>query len=130
MKTSEQLNLPADIKYTPDHVWLKNDGETLLAGISDYAQDQLGEVSFVDMPQAGARFAADEEFGSVESVKSVNGLFMPVSGTIVEVNTALEDTPTLINTSCYAEGWIVRIMPDNKADAETLLSAEAYKVQL
>ncbi|MBO6171686.1 MAG: glycine cleavage system protein GcvH [Desulfovibrio sp.] len=127
MKTPDQINLPADLRYHKEHTWIKKDGDTCLVGISDYAQDQLGEVAFVDMPQAGTHFNAGDEFGTVESLKSVNALFMPVSGTVVEVNAALEDTPTLVNASCYGEGWIIRIKADDAAEADGLLDGEAYR---
>lgn len=127
MTSLDQLTLPEELRYTSEHVWIKNEGETCLVGITDYAQDQLGEVAFVDMPANGAHFAAGDEFGSVESVKSVNALFMPVAGLIVEVNTALEEAPTLVNASCYADGWLVRIKADNAADLEALTDAGTYK---
>ncbi|MBQ9453201.1 MAG: glycine cleavage system protein GcvH [Desulfovibrio sp.] len=127
MKSLDQLILPTDLRYHKEHTWIKNDGETCLVGISDCAQDQLGEVAFVDMPEPGTHFNANDEFGTVESLKSVNALFMPVSGTVVEKNTALEDTPTLINASCYKEGWIIRIKADDDTEADGLLDSEAYR---
>lgn len=127
MKTPDQVNLPQDLRYTDEHVWIRKDGDAFVVGISDYAQDQLGEVAFVDMPASGARFEAGAEFGTVESVKSVNALFMPVAGTVEAANAALEDTPTLLNVSCYGEGWIIRVKADNPADVESLLEAEAYR---
>lgn len=127
MKTPDQINLPADLRYHKEHTWMKKDGDTCLVGISDFAQDQLGEVAFVDMPQTGAHFNANDEFGTVESLKSVNALFMPVSGTVVEANAELEGTPTLINASCYGDGWIIRIKADNDAEADSLLDSEAYR---
>ncbi len=130
MKTPDMLELPAELRYTVEHVWIRKEGDTCLVGISDYAQDQLDEVGFVDLPVNGKHFGAGDEFGSVESVKAVNALFMPVAGTVTEVNTALEDTPTLVNASCYGEGWMIRIKADNAADMDTLLDAEAYRNQL
>jgi len=130
MTSPDQLTLPEELRYTPEHIWVKKDGDTCLVGITDYAQDQLGEVAFVDMPAIGAHFAAGDEFGSVESVKSVSALFMPVSGTIVEANAALEDAPTLINASCYADGWLARIKADSAADVDALADAAAYGKQL
>ncbi len=127
MKTADQINLPTDMHYHKEHTWIKKDGDTCLVGISDFAQDQLGEVAFVDMPETGAHFNANDEFGTVESLKSVNALFMPVSGTVVEVNAALEDTPTLINASCYGDGWIIRIKADDATEADGLLDSESYR---
>lgn len=127
MTSLDQLTLPEELRYTSEHIWIKKDGETCLVGITDFAQDQLGEVAFVDMPASGAHFAGGDEFGSVESVKSVNALFMPIAGTIVEANAALEDTPTLVNASCYGDGWLVRIKADNDADMEALSDAASYK---
>lgn len=127
MTSPDQLTLPEELRYTPEHIWVKKDGETCLVGVTDYAQNQLGEVAFVDMPSVGAHFAAADEFGSVESVKSVSALFMPVAGVVVEVHTALEDAPTLVNASCYADGWLVRIKADNAADVDALADAAAYR---
>ena len=130
MKTPDQVNLPQELRYTDEHVWIKKDGETFLVGISDYAQDQLGEVAFVDMPAPGVRFEAGAEFGTVESVKSVNALFMPVAGTVEAANGELEDTPTLVNVSCYEKGWLARVTPDNPADMDALLDAAGYRAKL
>ena len=104
MKSVNELNLPQDRKYTAEHVWFKMEGDLAVCGITDFAQDQLGEVAFVDVSAQGEHVEAGKEFGSVESVKSVNGLFMPVSGEIVEANAALEDDPALVNASCYGTG--------------------------
>lgn len=127
MKTPDTVNLPTELRYTVEHVWIRKDGETYLAGISDYAQDQLGEVVFVDLTGGGRHLDAGEEFGSVESVKSVNALYMPVSGTIVEGNAALEDAPALVNSSCYGDGWLVRLKPDDPAAVDALNDAETYR---
>ena len=126
MTSLDQLTLPEELRYTSEHVWIKNEGETCLVGITDYAQDQLGEVAFVDMPANGAHFAAGDEFGSVESVKSVNALFMPVAGSVLEVNETLESTPTLVNAKPYNEGWMLRIRMDDPAEAATLADSAAY----
>lgn len=127
MKTLEALILPTENRYTAEHVWVRKDGETYLAGVSDFAQDQLGEVVFVDLPFEGAHVKANESFGDVESMKAVNKLFMPISGTIVSINTVLDETPTLVNISCYTDAWMIRIEPDAVADIEGLLSVEEYK---
>ena len=127
MKDLDQLALPENLRYTDEHVWLCVEGETATVGISDFAQDQLGEIAFVDLPAVGTTYKNGQEFGTVESLKSVNALFMPVAGVIVEVNAALEEAPTLVNASCYADGWLVRIKADNAADLEALTDAGTYK---
>ena len=129
-KTVAELNLPADLKYTNEHIWVRVDGDEVVIGVSDYAQDQLGEVAFVDVPCVGETLEADAEFGSIESVKSVNALHMPVSGTVLEANPELEESPTLVNVACYGDGWLVKIKPENPADVDALLDAESYKNQL
>ena len=130
MKSVNELNLPQDRKYTAEHVWFKMEGDLAVCGITDFAQDQLGEVAFVDVSAQGEHVEAGKEFGSVESVKSVNGLFMPVSGEIVEANAALEDDPALVNASCYGTGWSIKIKPDAGASEALLLDADAYKAGL
>ena len=130
MKSVNELNLPQDRKYTAEHVWFKMEGDLAVCGITDFAQDQLGEVAFVDVSAQGEHVEAGKDFGSVESVKSVNGLFMPVSGEIVEANAALEDDPALVNASCYGTGWIIKIKPDAGASEALLLDADAYKAGL
>ena len=130
MKSVNELNLPQDRRYTAEHVWFKMEGDLAVCGITDFAQDQLGEVAFVDVSAQGEHVEAGKEFGSVESVKSVNGLFMPVSGEIVEANAALEDDPALVNASCYGSGWIIKVKPDAGASEALLLDADAYKAAL
>lgn len=130
MKSVNELNLPQDIKYTAEHVWFKREGDLAVCGITDFAQDQLGEVAFVDVSAQGEHVEAGKEFGSVESVKSVNSLFMPVSGEIVEANPALDDDPALVNASCYGTGWIIKVKPDAGASEALLLDAGAYKAAL
>lgn len=130
MKTAEALNLPDNITYTGEHVWVRKDGDMLVAGISDYAQDQLGEVAYVDLPAQGKHLNANDEFGSIESIKAVNALYMPVAGEVAESNSSLEDAPENVNADCYGDGWLIRIRPDNPADADTLLTAQAYRANL
>ena len=130
MKALSEIRLPADRRYTNEHVWAKAEGAEIVAGISDYAQDQLGEVVFVDLPAAGSRFQAAEGFGTVESIKSVNTLYMPVSGEIAAVNADLDATPTLVNVGCYDRAWMIRIKPDSPSDLDALLTAEAYQAFL
>lgn len=126
MKEIEELNLLDDVRYSADHEWTKKKGETVTVGISDYAQDQLGDVIFVELPRQGDRFEKGEEFGSIESVKAVSELFMPIGGEIVSVNTALEDSPELVNDSPYVDGWMIEIKPDDPAELEALLTKDAY----
>lgn len=130
MKTVDELMLPAECRYTPEHIWIRKDGKEFLIGISDFAQDQLGDVVFVDMPEKGQYFTAGDEFGSVESVKSVNQLFMPLAGKVVEVNAALEEAPNLLNQDCYGQGWILRIAPEDAREMEKLMDASSYRKRL
>ena len=126
MKDLDQLALPENLRYTDEHVWLCVEGETATVGISDFAQDQLGEIAFVDLPAVGATYKNGQEFGTVESLKSVNALFMPFAGTVLEVNETLESTPTLVNANPYNEGWMLRIRMDDPAEAATLADRAAY----
>ena len=122
---SDLMN-PTDRFYTCDHEWIKIEGDTARVGITDYAQTALGEVVYVELPGEGAAMAAEEPFGEVESVKSVSELFMPADGTIVEVNSVLEDSPGLINSDPYGEGWIIRVkFTDETLDG--LLDVDAYR---
>lgn len=129
-KTVAELSFPAELKYTDEHIWVRKDGEEIVIGVSDYAQDQLGEVGYVDLPSEGDSFAAGDEFGEVESIKSVNKLFMPVAGEVSAVNGDLDGTPTLLNASCYDRGWLIRVKPEDMAAVDGLLSADAYKATL
>ncbi|WP_308584831.1 glycine cleavage system protein GcvH [uncultured Desulfovibrio sp.] len=126
MKDLDQLALPENLRYTDEHVWLCVEGETATVGISDFAQDQLGEIAFVDLPVVGTTYKNGQEFGTVESLKSVNALFMPVAGSVLEVNETLESTPTLVNAKPYNEGWMLRIRMDDPAEAATLADSAAY----
>lgn len=130
MKELSEIILPAELKYTDEHVWIIKDGNEYVVGISDFAQDQLGEVVYVDLPSEGDTFAANDSFGEVESIKAVNKLFMPVSGSVVTINPDLDATPSLVNVSCYEKAWMLRIKPDNAADVDALLSKDAYKAFL
>ena len=125
-----ELNLPSNLKYTDEHIWIRVEGDVIVAGVSDYAQDQLGEVVYVDLPSEGDNFGAGDEFGEVESIKSVNKLFMPVAGEVVAVNEELGDTPTLLNASCYEKGWLIKVKPEDMAAVEALHSAERYRAGL
>jgi glycine cleavage system H protein len=118
------LNIPEDLLYTKSHEWVRIEGDTATIGITDHAQDELGDVVFVELPDEGDTFDAGESFGTVESVKAVSDLYTPVGGEVVEVNSALEDAPENINEDPYGEGWIVKLRTTDDAD---LLSPEEYE---
>jgi glycine cleavage system H protein len=118
------LNIPEDLQYTHSHEWVRIEGDTAIIGITDHAQDELGDVVFVELPDEGATFDPGESFGTVESVKAVSDLYTPVGGEVVEVNSALEDAPENINEDPYGEGWIVKLRITDRAD---LLSPEEYE---
>lgn len=121
------MNFPTNVKYTNEHEWIRLEGEEAYVGITDYAQTQLGDIVFVDVPTEGETLEKGETFGSIEVVKTVSDLFLPVGGEILEVNSALEENPELVNKDPYGEGWIIRIKPTDVSEAEELLDAEAYK---
>jgi glycine cleavage system H protein len=126
MKEIGELNFPEDVRYAEDHEWAKPQGDLVRIGISDYAQDQLGDVVFVDLPEKGAKFKKGDEFGTVESVKAVSELFLPLGGEIVAVNPELEEAPELVNSDPYAGGWMVDVKPDDPAEFQALMDREAY----
>lgn len=125
MKEIHELNLPADVRYSNDHEWAKVVGDNVRIGVSDYAQDQMGDIVFVEMPDVGDSFGAGDEFGTLESVKAVSEMYIPIGGEVVAVNEALEDAPELINQDPYS-GWIVEIKPENGEDVDKLLDRDAY----
>mgnify|MGYP001427838855 FL=1 len=116
-----------DLKYSNDHEWIRLDGDHASIGITDHAQDSLGEIVFVELPKVGDVLEKSSIFGAVESTKSVSDLYTPVAGTVTEVNASVENEPELINSSPYSEGWMIKISPTNVADIETLLTSEEYK---
>ncbi|MBO4403667.1 MAG: glycine cleavage system protein GcvH [Bacteroidales bacterium] len=124
------MEIKENLKYTADHEWLRMEGEEAYIGISDYAQHELGDIVFVDVTTVGETMGKAEEFGSIEAVKTVSPVFMPVGGEILEFNEALEGDPALINNDTYGEGWIIKIKMTNPAEANELLDAAAYKAQL
>lgn len=126
MKEISELNLPGDVRYAEEHEWAGLESDKVKVGISDYAQDQLGDVVFVELPDVGDTFEAGEEFGTVESVKAVSELYMPIGGEILAVNTALEESPELVNNSPYDDGWMIEVKPSNPADYEDLMTADVY----
>jgi glycine cleavage system H protein len=126
VKDISELHFPENVRYTKDHEWARLDGDIVIAGISDYAQDQLGDVVYVELPPIGDRFENGEVFGTVESVKAVSELFMPIAGEVVAINAALSDTPDVVNADPYGAGWMIHIRPSDPASIETLMTREAY----
>jgi glycine cleavage system H protein len=121
------MQIPANLRYTKDHEWVLPGADgTVTVGITDYAQNSLGDVTFVDLPKTGQTFTKGAVFGVVESVKAASDLYMPVSGEVIEVNTALADAPELVNSSPYGDAWMVRVRPSNPAELQALLDADAY----
>lgn len=122
------MQLPTDYKYSKEHTWLKVlDNNEALVGITEFAQSELGEIVYVDLPSIGKQFPKDEVFGSVEAVKTTSDLFMPVSGEVIEVNTALKDNAPLVNSASFTDGWMIKIKLLNVSEAGTLLDAQAYE---
>jgi glycine cleavage system H protein len=121
------MNVPDDLRYSSDHEWVRADGERLRVGITDYAQDALGDVVFVELPEVGATVELGATMGEVESTKSVSDIYAPVSGTVAEVNTDLADAPQRLNEDPYGEGWICLIEPSDTAQLDALLDAAAYR---
>jgi len=126
MKALDELNFSEDVKYTKDHEWAKADGDIVTIGLSDYAQDQLGEIVFVELPEEGDTFDQGDEFGSVESVKAVSEIYLPISGEIVEINADLEDAPELVNNDCYAGGWMVKVKAEDLSQFDAMMDKGAY----
>ena len=121
------MNVPAELKYTKEHEWIRLEGDVAYVGITDYAQEQLGDIVFVDIQTEGETLAADEVFGTIEVVKTISDLFLPVGGEILEQNEALADQPELVNKDPYGEGWLIKMKPADIKDIDDLLDAEAYK---
>lgn len=121
------MNTPSELKYTKDHEWIKVEGDTATIGITDYAQGELGDIVFVDVDTVDEDLNEGDVFGSVEAVKTVSDLYLPVAGTVLEVNADLEDQPELLNTDPYEKGWIIKLKIADSADLSTLLSAEEYQ---
>lgn len=121
------MNFPEDLKYSKEHEWVRVSGNTATIGITDYAQEQLGEVVFVEFPDEGEALKKDEAFGVVESVKSVSDVYAPISGRVIEVNDPLLDNPETINEEPYAEGWLIKVEVTNPKEFDQLMSAEHYQ---
>ncbi|MBR9981995.1 MAG: glycine cleavage system protein GcvH [Desulfatitalea sp.] len=126
MKDIEELHFPEDIRYSQDHEWARPEGDLFVVGISDYAQDQLGDIVFVELPATGRTLTEGEDFGSVESVKAVSELLAPLAGEVVAVNAELEDQPEMVNSQPYKGGWMMKIKPANGADYDQLMDRDAY----
>lgn len=124
------MNIPENLKYTKDHEWLRVEGNTGYIGITDFAQGELGDIVFIEIETLGETLAKEEVFGTIEAVKTVSDMFMPVSGEIVEVNPALEESPDAVNKDPYGKGWMVKIKISDPSEIESLLSAESYKALL
>ncbi len=121
------MNIPSELKYTKDHEWIKIDGDTATVGITDFAQSELGDIVYVDVDTLDDTVEKDEVFGSVEAVKTVSDLFMPITGEVIEFNEALEDSPESVNSDPYGEGWMIKVKIDDPSQIDGLLDAEAYK---
>ncbi|HEX8333726.1 MAG TPA: glycine cleavage system protein GcvH [Segetibacter sp.] len=121
------MNFPEGLKYTKDHEWVRLDGSIATIGITEFAQRELGDIVYVDIDSTGKALQAEEVFGTVEAVKTVSDLFLPVAGTVNEVNPALSNQPELVNTDPYGQGWMIKMSVDSTADVEALMDAEAYK---
>ena len=120
------MNVPANLHYTKDHEWIALENNVATIGITDFAQGELGDIVYVDIPTKGKVLAAENVFGTVEAVKTVSDLFLPVAGTIIEVNPALDSSPELVNSDPYGSGWMIKMTVDNISDVEALMSAENY----
>ena len=120
------MNVPSNLKYSSDHEWCRLEGDTAYVGSTDFAQSQLGDIVFVDVPTVGETLAAGEVFGSIEAVKTVSDAFLPVGGEVLEFNEAVDSDPSLVNSDPYGEGWLVKVKVANAADYDALLTPEAY----
>ena len=121
------MNFPQNLKYTNEHEWIRVEGDIAYVGITDYAQEQLGDIVFVDIPTVGESLEAGEVFGTIEVVKTISDLFLPVAGEVLEQNEALEENPELVNKDLYGEGWLIKMKPADVKAVEDLLDAEGYK---
>jgi len=121
------MDFPQNLKYTNEHEWIRVEGDIAYVGITDYAQEQLGDIVFVDIPTVGEALEAGEVFGTIEVVKTISDLFLPVAGEVMEQNETLEENPELVNKDPYGEGWLIKMKPANLKDVEDLLDAEGYK---
>jgi len=130
MKDLSELKFPEALSYVESHEWVRTEGNRARIGITDYAQDQLGDIVYVELPAVGKSFAKGAAFGSVESVKAVSELYMPIGGKIAEINSALENSPEMVNTSPYEQGWMIVVEPSNAGELRGLLTVQAYRDKL
>jgi glycine cleavage system H protein len=121
------MNVPSDLRYTADHEWVKIDGDIATVGVTDFAQGELGDIVFVEVETEGEELEAEEVFGTIEAVKTVSDLILPLAGKVIAFNEALDDDPALINSDPFGDGWIIKLKMSNVADFESLMDAEAYK---
>jgi len=121
------MNIPENLKYTKDHEWIKVDGDVATVGITDYAQNELGDIVFVEIETEGENLEKEEVFGTVEAVKTVSDIFMPISGEVAEVNTKLEDSPEIVNKDPYGEGWLIKVKIADQSELDDLIDADKYK---
>lgn len=121
------MNVPADLKYTKDHEWVKIDGDVATIGITDFAQGELGDIVYVEIETEGETLDAEEVFGSIEAVKTVSDLFMPIGGEVIEINEEIESNPEVINSDAYGKGWLIKVKMSDSSELEGLLSADAYQ---
>jgi glycine cleavage system H protein len=119
--------VPAELQYTAEDEWVRREGDHVVIGVSDFAQNQLGDIVFVELPEVGTTIRAGESFGTIESVKAVSDLYAPLSGEVLSVNEALEDAPEKVNEACYGEGWLIALRPSDDADLDGLLDASQYQ---
>jgi len=122
--------IPEELSYTKEDEWVRRDGEEVVIGVTDFAQDQLGDIVFVELPEVGANTEAGVPFGTIESVKAVSDLFAPLSGEVVRINERLEDQPELVNESCYGEGWLIALRPSDPQELEALLDDQGYRASI
>ncbi|MEZ4330783.1 MAG: glycine cleavage system protein GcvH [Myxococcota bacterium] len=122
-----EYEIPGGLRFTKEDEWVRADGDEVVVGVTDFAQSQLGDIVFVELPSVGASIEAGAPFGTIESVKAVSDLFAPISGEVVAINEALADKPELVNESCYAEGWLIRVRPGDRSQLERLLDGAAYQ---
>ena len=120
------MNVPEELKYTKDHEWVKTDGELLTVGITDFAQGELGDIVFIEVETEGEELEKEDVFGTIEAVKTVSDMLMPIGGEVVEINSLLEDTPEVINSDPYGDGWIIKVKPSDISELDDLLDSAAY----
>jgi glycine cleavage system H protein len=130
MKELNELNFPDDVRYDESHEWVRSEGDKVKIGITDYAQDQLGDIVFVELPEVGDTFDKGEEFGTVESVKAVSELYLPVAGQVVAINSSLEESPEKVNNAPYGDGWMIEIKAENPPELDDLMDNAAYLATL